>query len=864
MSFGREISRRLAYLARRSRFQAGLDDEIQFHIESRAGELEAEGVLPEEALRRARREFGSSLRMLEDTRRAWQIQWIEDLLSDLRYAARAFQRNPGLALTAIVCLALGIGANTAIFSLTTSFLFSKPSCRDAASLVFIWERGSSSSPLSDYKFLRAAHIFEGVGGLNPEAEVNWREGAQTSRLFAGVVTDDFFSTVDVPFLLGRGIAPGETTAVAISERLWRSRFGSDAHILGRPMTLDGRIYSITGVLPADNRSLIGFGWSADVYVPALRDGDRVQFYARLPPGMTRQVAKARLEAVLAELDRIDPLEGQKRAGQTRITGVSGLDIDPHMLTPVFAFFAVLTIVVGLVLLIACANVSSLLLARASSRSQELAIRLSLGASRARIVRHLLAESLLLAGCGTAVGLMLNLGCMKLVSNLNLPLPVPIHLVVEPDIRLLIYSIAVAIASALVSGIVPALKAVRKDVNVALKTSERQTGRIWGLRGFLVAGQLAVSVMLLSTGFLFLHNLLLATAMNPGFNIDHTLWAYLRLTPERYKDPNRRSLLVNEALDRLRALPGVEAAAITRRVPLNSNCVTGTTIQPDIAARPVRVTYFCNSVGPGYFRAIGIPILRGREFTSQDRESGQAVVIVNETFARTVFPNTDPVGHTFVLDGKRVLIAGLAKDSKYFTLGESQKLAIYEPYFQRKAAADLHFLVRTSGAPSSYEKVIARELGGLDPSASIEVKPMRRALAFAMLPSQAGAALLGAMGLLGLVLAAIGLHGVLLYSVAARTPEIGLRVALGATPREILVLVCRYTFLLAGIGLAAGLALALFATRPLALFLVPGLRTSDPVTFLSVLAILVAVALAASLAPAIRALRVDPMTALRYE
>ncbi|MGH9594412.1 MAG: ABC transporter permease, partial [Bryobacteraceae bacterium] len=284
MAFGKELWRRLLYLARRSRVQSDLTGEMEFHIECRAGELEREGISHEEALRRARREFGSTVRTVVDTHGAWQIRWIEDLLSDLRYAGRAFRRNPGFALTAVACLALGIGANTTIFSITTSFLFSQPSCRDAASLIFIWERGSNECPLADYKFLRAAHIFEATGGLNAGDGVNWRDGDNTRRLDAGMVTDDFFSNIGVPFLFGRGIAPGETTTVVISERLWRSRFAANPQILGRSMTLDGRIYSIAGVLPADNRSLIGFGWSADVYVPALHDDDRVQFYARMTKG----------------------------------------------------------------------------------------------------------------------------------------------------------------------------------------------------------------------------------------------------------------------------------------------------------------------------------------------------------------------------------------------------------------------------------------------------------------------------------------------------------------------------------------------------------------------------------------------------
>jgi predicted permease len=865
MSFQKELWRRLRYLAKRSRFHSELSEEMQFHVECRAAELEEAGLTHGEAILRARREFGSRMRVAEDTHGIWQMRWLEELSSDLRYAARALRRNPAFALTAIFCLALGIGANTTIFSITTSFLFSQPSCRDASSLIAIWEGGNSSSSIADYQFLRNSHIFEGVAGINPEREVNWKHGEETSRLYAGLVTDDFFSMLGVPFYLGRGIAPGETDTAVLSYRLWRRRFGADPAVVGRKIVLDGRLHMVVGVLPADHRTIVGFGFSPEIYVSTVREDDFVQFYARLPEGMNRTAAGTRLKVLFRELDRIAPKDGLQRAGQVRITGVTGLDILAQQgIAPVVAFFGVLTIVVGLVLLIACTNVASLLLSRAASRSQELAIRLSLGASRMRIVRHLLAESLLLAALGATAGLVIDVVCARVISNLSLPLPIPIQLVVAPDWRLLVDCVLVAILSALIAGLMPALKAVRKDMNDALKSSQRQTERLWGLRSVLVTGQLAVSIVLLATGFLFIHNLLRATSMNPGFDTRHTIWAYMRLVPEKYKDRTKATVLVEEALDRLRALPGVEAAAITRRVPLNDNCVMGIEVSTDLAPTPRHVMYECIHAGPDYFRAIGIPLLRGREFSAQDRKGAQLVAIVNETFARTLFGNTDPIGHTITMFQTTALVVGLVKDSKYFTLGEKQRLAVYEPYFAHDEPVNLNFIVRTLGPPSGFVKPVTDVLGRLDSSAAIETKPMIQSLGLALLPSQAGAAMLGAMGILSMALAGIGLYGVILYSVARRTREIGLRVALGATPGRILLIVCRHSFALTGAGMFIGLGLAFFATRPLAMFLVPGLSASDPAAFLTVVVALTGVALLATLAPAVRALRVDPMTALRYE
>lgn len=865
MADWKEFGRRLLYLTRRSRYHSELNEEIQFHIDCRVEELRECGVSPVEALAQARREFGSSTRTAEDAHDAWRIQWLEDLISDICYSGRALRRNPGFALAAIFCLALGIGANTTIFNITTSFLFSLPSSRDASSLISIWEGGNSAASLADYQFLRDAHIFEGIAGINPETEVNWSEGDHTSRLYAGLVTDDFFTTVGVPSQLGRGIAPGETDTTVMSDRLWRSRFGGDPAILGRRLRLDGKAFTVVGVLPADHRSIVGFGFSPDIYVPAVRDDDLVQFYARMPQGMTMLLARVRLQRVFQQLDHIRPAEGWKRAGEIQVTGVTGAArLGLQQVGAVVAFFGLVLAVAGLVLLIACTNVAALLLARASSRAGELAIRLSLGAGRMRIVRHLLAESLLLAALGAVAGFLITLGFGRLLSNLTLPLPVPIQVVVKPDGRLLLYTIVIVLLSTLISGLMPALKAVRKDVNDALKREHDRTSGAWGLRGMLVAGQMAVSIVLLATGFLFIHNLLRATSMNPGFDLNHTVWTYMRLVPEKYADQTKEKLFADEALLRLRALPGVSAVAITRQVPLNGNCQIATLVRTDLSRRPARVMYQCNAVGPDYFRAIGIPLLRGREFSAADRKGSETVAIVNETFARSVFGNADPVGHTVMLGKSITRIVGVAKDSKYFTLGEAQKTAVYDPWFARDEPVDLHFIVRIPGSAPGYVQPIQAVLKELDPAAAIETRPMIQALGLALLPSQAGAAMLGAMGVLGLMLAAIGLYGGLLYTVSRRIREIGLRVALGATPGRVLGVVLRHSLILVGTGMLVGLALAVFAMRPLALFLVPGLGAFDPVVFLAAAGVFLGVALLATMPPAVRALRVDPMRTLRYE
>jgi len=869
VAYRKELWNRLHYLVHRSSYHAELSDEMQFHIECRAEELQQSGMAPAVALAQARREFGSKARAAENARDVWQIRWLEDLFSDMRYAGRALMRNPGFALTAVFCLALGIGANTTIFSITTSFLLSLPSARDASSLISIRAGGNSASPLADYKFLRDTHTFAGTAGMNPESEVNWREGEQTSRLYAGLVTDDYFSVLGVPLSLGRGIASGETDTAVLSHRVWLRRFGGDATVLGRRLILDGRAYTVVGVLPADSRNIEGFGFSPDIYVPAIHDDDMVQLYARMPKGMTVPQARASLQRVFQELDQIRPKEGGwKRASGLRVTGVTGVSVlGQEGIGTVAAFFGLIVTVSGLVLLIACTNVASLLLARASSRSGELAIRLSLGAGRMRIVRHLLAEGLVLAALGAGVGFLITVVCGRLLSSLTLPLPVPIQVVMTPDWRLLLYAIVLVIVTTLVSGLIPALKAVRNDrnaMNTVLKREQGRSGGAWGLRGVLVAGQLAISVVLLATGFLFIHNLLRVTSMNPGFDIDHAIWTYMRLVPEKYKDQAKERLLVEEALQRLRALPGVAAAAITRHVPLNDDATMDTFVRTDLSPQPIHVNFLWNSVGPDYFRALGIPILRGREFSRADAKGGEMAIVINETMARNVFGNTDPVGHTLIYGKLIARIVGVAKDSKYFTLGETQRAASYDPWFASDEPVNLHFMVRAAGSSAGLVKPIQEILGQLDPSAAIETKPMIQALGIALLPSQAGAAALGTMGMLALVLAATGLYGGLMYAVSRRTREIGIRVALGSTPVQVLRVVCLHSAALVGAGVVVGLALAFLAGRPVAMFLVPGLSASDPAALLAVIGVLTGVALLATLVPAARALRVDPMTALRYE
>ena len=869
MAFWNEIGNRLAYLLRRSRFDRELDDEMRFHIQARADDLEQAGLSGADALLRARREFGSTLRAREETRSAWQMRWLEDLGSDLRYAARALRRNPALALAAVGSLALGIGANTVIFSVAREALFSQPSCRDPQSLVQISVSGNSWVPMSQYRFLEEAHVFDGLAGINIGMVVNWRDGNRSYRLAGTRVTDNFFRVVGIPVALGRPIERGESEVAVVTHGFWTKRLAGDPNVLGRKLVLDGQPYTVIGVLPRDHRMLAGFGFTPDLYLT--KDPIEVMLYARLPHGMGRQAAYARLKPICRDLDRVYPDVHRKWTEGIRLSAAGGMERlqeEGQSAIPLVAFFGMLAIVTAIVVLIACANVSSLLLARALTRSREFAIRMSLGGSRGRLVRQLLAESLLLALLGTGAGLLLDLWLTRLLSGLHIPTPLPIELLIQPDRMLLAYSVAIAFVVTLATGLVPALQGTRAGIGDALKEGGRQAGTAGGtLRNALVIGQLAVSIVLLSAGLLFLRNLISATSFNAGFDTTHTVVATFQTVWGSYT-PQKFAALVNTALQRLRALPGVETASPASAVPLNPFLAfnrPGGPFRPDGGSRTVRVQYNFNAVGPDYFRTMGIPILQGRAFADADRAGTPEIVILNENMARRLFGNANPVGHILRFpDNRDARVVGVARNSKYVTLGEENAMALYESHSQQNYAAFVHFFVRTRSAPETVVRKVDETLEELDPAAAVETRAMHDIFAGALLPSRVAAAILGSMALFGLLLASIGLCGVLLYATHQRMREIGIRVALGATPGNVVRMVAGQSLRLVAASMAIGLAITVVAVRPLSMFLVPEVRPADPMNFVAVACVLALVAGLATVAPTARALRVDPAVALRHE
>jgi putative ABC transport system permease protein len=844
------IRRLFLKLFRRRRLERDLETELAFHREmSAAGgnpiPIGNVGVIKEQALD------------------LWRFNAIENLWRDLVYAVRTLRKSHGFVLTVLLSLGLGIGVNTAMFSLAVEFLLSEPSVREAKSLAYVRQGGNSHMMPATIEALRHSGVFEDVAGENEETFINFNNGSETRRIFAVQATKNYFTALGVPVQLGRGWNETDANEVAVLHpHFWRTRLGGDPAIVGKTIRLDGRLYNVLGILPDNYRSLIGYGYSPDVFVPQYIEGTPLAAYARVKPGMTFGQLNAAMPAVGQRLDQEfpDQRELNKQIRATPVSGFARLEKEREALT-VSLFFVILLVVVGLVLLIACVNVAGLLLARASVRRQEIAIRLALGASRGRLLQQLLAESLLLSLAGAALGFLFALGVAKAVAAIPLPVPVPIRLQIEPDWRVVSYAALMAIVSAIACGLMPAWQSLKESLSSGMHRERKLR-----IRRLLVIAQIAVSFIVLTTAALFLQNLVRASSLAPGFNIRQTVRAEVYLPPGIYKDSRTINPYVSRALDGLRAIPGVEGAAAARLIPFTDATTFGSELIFSDNGEKQHAQFNWNAVTPDYFRVMDIPLLRGRAFVAQDN-GGLRVVIVNEEFVRRYLGMREPIGATFLwtADKTPYRIVGVSQGTKNMTIGEDARPQLYEPLAQIKNDRPrIQFVTRSVTPPASQLAAVRQALLRAEPAAGQEVETMFSAIGFAFLPSQVGAVLMGSTGILGLLLAVIGLYGVLAYSVARRTREIGIRMAIGASPKNVSGIVLRELarLLIAGVGI--GLVIALFVTRPLSMFFVPGLSSSDPVTFAAVIAILGFTGVAAVVGPLHRALGVDPSQCLRYE
>jgi predicted permease len=806
-------------------------------------------------------------------------------MNDVVFALRAVRRAPGFTAVVCISIALGIAANTTVFSMVNATLLGALTVRDPRGLYSI--SSGRTFPYPDYRDFRdqCATLFDGLAGHFPLAPASLATGAGTpERVWGALVTGNYFAVVGPPLAAGRGIGPehdeveGRDPVVVLGDSLWRRRFGTDPAAVGQTAVFNGRRYTIIGVMApgfhGSDRGIVTEFWAPLAmrrdFVPDLvKDAEKRTAYwigvsGRLKPGVTRVQAVAALNVVHTRInqtyrknDRRDSLTLDK-AGRIpgERQGVAGL-------------MAILMVVVALVLLIACANVANLMLARAVDRQREIGIRLAVGAGRARLVSQLLTESVILAALGAVGGFALAYAAARALSRFQLPLPIPFALDFTPDLRVLAFTAAVTVAAGVLFGIAPAIMASRTDLVSALKgTAGLGIFYRFGLRNLLVGVQVTLSSVLLIAAGLFVRSLASAASMDLGIRPEGVLMMAVDPKTAGYSNERLREFL-RQAEERLTALPGVRSAAAVNILPL-SMAQSGENFRDADAgekADSTEANVFATTAA--FFQTVGMPLLRGRTFRPQT-DLDAPVALVNRTMARRLFGNREPLGRR-IRDGKGKTyeIIGVTGDSKSVTLGEEVRACAYT-YLPRDAAEQvlsllgMTFLVKTGGDPAAMVRPVRDEILKLDTTLAVfNVDSLGRHISRAFLVPRLCAVLFGVFGLIGLVLAAVGLFGVVSYSVRSRTREIGIRVALGATPGAILRLVLTQGLAIVALGLALGLAIAAAVSRFTASLLY-GVSPTDLLTFAAVPVVLLLTAVAAVVVPARRACAIRPMDALRLE
>lgn len=873
---------RLRSLVRREQLDAELDRELKEHLDRQVEENLARGMSPAEARRVALSTFGGVESVREEARDARGVAVLENLGRDLRYTFRALLHDRMLLVAATLSIALGAGGNIAVFTFARELVLATPDVRDPERLVTIQVSHGSHTSYQRWLDLDASRAIAHVAGYSIEREINWLDGDAAVSIVPLLVTANFFDVTGVPVALGRGFSAGEADVardphvVVISHELWQRRLGGDSAVIGgrRTLMLNGAPYTIIGVLPPRLRSVVGFGIAPSVYLPLNRslvpdletpNAALVRLLGRLELDQSVGEGRAALDAVDRRLARLD---GDTLYGGVQEFAPIGSVASTRPLRTVGGFMALLGVVALLVLVIACANVAGLLIARGTRRRQEIAIRLAIGGSRARLLQQLLVEGLWLALIGTAAGLALSVALMRVVSSVTLPIPMPIELNFAPDRAVLLCALGIVVLTMVLAALFPAVHATRLSLVPALKREETfSVVRRLTARGVLLTGQVAVSTVLLVTALLFARNLTRSRVTDPGFEVHSALTAQVGFVQGRPGDDH--GAFLERAVERVRALPGVSEASYSIAIPLtvHGGSTQGRSARIGGKATAEHIEYALSSVGPRYFATLDIPLLGGREFRATDAGGAAQVAIVNEEFVRRYFAGTSPIGQRlqFADPPLELEVVGVVANSKHITIGERQRAAIYRPLHDDAADLRVAFvLARTSGDPASLVALIRQSLGEMDRSVSVVVEPMESVLRFAVLPSRIGAAVLGALGVLGLVLAAFGLYAIVSFNVSRRVGEIAVRSALGASRGAILRLVVRDASLHVGAGIAIGLALSALVTAPLATYLVEGLSTRDPMSFAGTAILFLLVTALASWLPARRATQISPAVAMRAD
>jgi putative ABC transport system permease protein len=881
-----QLWRRLLFYIRRDQFDRELEEEMRFHLEMKARENAEAGMNPEEARYAARRQFGNQTLLQEVSRDMWVVKSIETLFQDLRYGIRMLLKHKGFTIVATLTLALGVGANTAIFSVVNTVLLRPLPFQEADRLMMLGavdarkDGGLSSISYPNFVDWRAQS-----GSFERLAAFRVRSFALTgsdepARLNGVVASAELFTLLGVEPTLGRSFRTEEDNAgasvVIISHGLWRRRFNSDPQVIGRNITLDNRSHIVVGVAPAgfqfpiaaepaDLWTTIAYDAAGDDPMTAQRGLGYLRVIGRLKPEVNITQAQADMDGIARRLERQYP-DDNAHWGPRLVPALEQLV--GGVRRPLLILFGA----VGCVLLIACANVANLLLARATARRREIALRAALGAGRGRIIRQLLTESALLALAGCVCGWLLALGCLETLLSL-IPENIPRLQEIRLDGRVFGFTLLVSLLTGVIFGLAPALQAAKTELTETLKEGGRSGEGARGarLRSALMIAEVAIALVLMVGAGLLLKSFWRLLQVNPGFDPRQALTFRLSLPDSKYPAP--RAVAFFEQLQaRLQNLPGARSASVTFALPFSkSGIVTGL----DIEGRPVapgdRPDIDCQIVLPEYFRTMGIRLIKGRDFSARDDLNARPVAIINETLARRFFPNEDPLGkriHPDIAAGPDDApireIIGVVNDVRYRSMTADVPPEVYMPYPQLAVTTGMWIALRTDVDPRGLISAARAEVQALDKELPVfEVKTLDQYVSGAVAHQRFSALLLLLFAVLSLLLTAVGLYGVISYSVTQRTHEIGVRRALGAQTHDVLKLVVKQGMKLTLIGALLGLGGALALTRLLQTLLF-GVSATDPLTFAVIVLLLIAVALLACWVPARRAAKVDPMTALRFE
>ena len=874
----------MSWFWRFGRRKAELQEEIDAHLQMAIADRVGGGESVQAARQAALRELGN-VPLIEDvTRRTWGWLWLENLLQDLSYAVRILRKSPGFTAVVVLILALGIGANTAIFTLVDTVLLRPLPYKDASRLVWATEHFPSDAGAAvvispDFMAWKDNnHVFEQVGASSGGAgggagDSNLTGAGQAVRVSVRHVTTNYFPMLGVRPFLGRTFLAsegklGSDHVALLSESLWRNQFGSDPRLLGRTIHLDGSGYTVVGVMPASLRYPSAEVWTplalnVEMFSPHSMRWADLEVVGRLKPGIGIIEAQSDLQVLTEQVGKDYPPQASQFRANVR---VEVIPLQEMLAQHVRSLLLILMGAVGLVLAIACLNVANLLLSRSVARGKEMSVRAALGAQRSRLVRQLLTEGLLLAAAGGIFGFLVGLLTTRIVAQL-IPsnFPTAIHL----DLRVFAFTVFVALFAVLTFGLVPALLASRTDVSEALNEGHlraRSTRSTHNLRAVIATGEVALALILLIAAGLVVRSFLSLAEVSLGFD-PHGLLIGSAQRPWSFDEhaAEANAAFFQSTLTRVRHLPGVVDAALVSQYPFDA-LQDGTTLLDVLGrgkidlAQVVRFT----SISPDYFRVIRIRLLKGRVFAGEDAAGAQPVAIINESLARTLFHKRNPLGQHISFNTPRkswMEVVGVVSDTRNGTMEDEPGSELFVPYLQQPSFA-MTYVVRTGLNPDSFAGALRKAVQDVDQNQPVfDVRTMDEVIANQLAPRKFRTMLLGLFALLALVLVAVGIFGVISYSVAQRTHEIGIRMALGAQREDVSRMVVAQGFKLTLIGVAVGIAGALALTRMLSSLLY-SVKPTDPVTFIGVTLILTAVALLASYIPARRATKVNPIIALR--